>query len=100
MARGNDTSKHPNRQVGRTSLFDLDTTNPNNPNVGVTWSGARGGREDVPLSDLVHHNPDSKLHGKAVKIKHLKDASSEEATTKGGFGDPVERANITVRRKN
>lgn len=69
MARGENTNKHTNRQVGRANFFNLTPEG----DIGVNWS--TGDREAVPLSQLRHGNEDSPLYGKKVAKKHLKETA-------------------------
>ena len=70
MARGQDTSRHANRQVGRANLFGLTSDG----NIGVNWES--GDTEAVPLSQLRHGDEDSPMYGKKVAKKHLKETAN------------------------
>lgn len=90
MARGQDTSKHPSRQVGRVNLFGLGDRG----NIKITWEG--GDTEAVPFKELRHapESPDLQgLEGKKLTKKHLKEVAGNWNT-----GNTFSSPDVTVYR--
>ena len=81
MARGQDTSKHANRQVGRTNFFGLREGRGGETMATVVWEG--GDTEARPLSELMHADEESKMYGRKVSKTYLKNADKKhnEANT-------------------
>lgn len=82
MARGKDTSKHPNRLVGKTTIHDLDPQGF----IGVNFTD---GRDSVPLSELRHADEDSPMYGRKVSKTHLSNVSKKYNPSKFGSTNEV-----------